>query len=385
MAPQNNSVGTVQTKFANFKKPFKLQSGETLPELTVAYETYGTLNESKSNAILITHALSGDAHAAGFHKGDKKPGWWDEFIGPGKGLDTNKYFIICSNFLGGCKGTTGPKSTNPKTGLPYSLEFPLITVSDMVRVQKLLLDHLKIKKLLAIVGGSLGGMQALEWSVKYPKAAHSILALATTAKSSPQTIAFNEVGRQAIMSDPAFANGNYYFRTKKPKTGLAIARMIGHITYLSDKGLQKKFGRKLQDKNKPDFSFNTEFQIESYLKYKGGTFVDRFDANSYLYITRAMDYFDVARGKSLSIAFAKTQARFLVVSFTSDWLYPPEESQKITHALTLAGKNVTYYNITADYGHDSFLVKTNELARIVRRFLDSSYKEFEKELKELNK
>ena len=310
---------SVKTQFASFES-LPLDCGASLGPVEVAYETYGVLNAAKSNAILILHALSGDAHAAGISQETGKPGWWDNSIGHGKAFDTENYFVICSNVLGGCRGTTGPASLDPKTGSPYAMSFPGITIPDMVRLQKMLIDSLGIERLLAVTGGSMGGMQALEWAVAYPQSVVAAIPIATTARHSAQQIAFNEVGRQAIMSDPDWNGGDYYGK-KPPARGLAVARMIGHITYMSDESMREKFGRRLQDKESYGFDFSIDFEVESYLRYRGAQFVDRFDANSYLYITKAMDYFDLANGRgSMAEALGQSSARFLVISFTSDWL-----------------------------------------------------------------
>ncbi|NIA07412.1 MAG: homoserine O-acetyltransferase [Actinobacteria bacterium] len=367
-------VGIVKSEsfvFATKPDRLKLDSGQFFGPITVAYETYGRLSRAKDNVVLLLHALSGDHHAAGrYTPADRKPGWWDSFVGPGKGLDTDKYFVICSNFLGGCMGTTGPSSINPQTNQPYALTFPSITISDMVRVQKALIDHLGISHLRAVIGGSLGGMQALEWTLLYPEIARSAIVIASTSCLSAQAIAFDAVGRNAIMSDPAWNKGNYY-GTKGPSRGLAIARMVGHITYLSSASMRRKFGRALRDRTDQAQIFDDEFEVESYLSHQGQSFVERFDANSYLYITKAADYYNISeRFGSLSNAFRKTLAKFLVLSFTSDWLFPPFQSQEIVKALMSNDKQVTYCNIQTDYGHDAFLLETETLARLVRGFLD---------------
>ena len=352
-----------------------LDCGATLAPVDVAYETYGKLNPAKSNAILILHALSGDAHAAGISEESGKPGWWDNSIGPGKAFDTEKYFVICSNVLGGCRGTTGPTSINPATGAPYAMSFPGVTIPDMVRLQKKLIDHLGIERLLAVAGGSMGGMQALEWAVTYPASVVAAIPIATTARHSAQQIAFNEVGRQAIMADPDWNEGNYY-RSKPPARGLAVARMVGHITYMSDESMREKFGRRLRDRDRYGFDFSIDFEVESYLRYRGAQFVERFDANSYLYITKAMDYFDLANGRgSLAEALGQSTARFLVISFTSDWLYPSYQSLEVVNALRSRNRDVAYCELTSNYGHDAFLVDIGEQTEILRGFLASSYKE----------
>jgi homoserine O-acetyltransferase len=337
-----------------------LDCGVTLSPVEVAYETYGSLNDAKSNAILVLHAFSGDAHAAG------EGGWWTEMIGPGKAFDTDKYFVICSNVIGGCRGTTGPGSINPATGCPWAMSFPVVTIADMVRLQKKLIDFLGIGRLLAVAGGSMGGMQALEWAVAYPDHVAAAMPIATTARHSAQQIAFNEVGRQAIMADPDWNGGDYY-ASKAPGRGLAVARMVGHITYMSDESMRQKFGRRLRA---PD-----QFEVESYLQYRGSKFVDRFDANSYLYITRAMDSFDLTQRGSLSSLFEQIETRFLVISFTSDWLYPSYQSLEIVSALRSRNCDVAYCNLASNYGHDSFLVDVAEETELVRGFLASTYRE----------
>jgi homoserine O-acetyltransferase len=375
---ETGSVGIVETQyftFGNEPDELVLANGEKLGPITLAYETYGELNAAKDNAILICHALSGDAHVAGYHTPeDKDPGWWDVMIGPGRAFDTDKYFVICSNIIGGCKGSTGPASTNPKTGQPYALSFPVITIEDMVNAQRALVDHLGIDQLCAVVGGSMGGMQALQWVVSYPERVRLVLPIATTHCLSPQAIAFDEVGRQAIMSDPQWQGGEYYGKSV-PTNGLSIARMIGHITYLSDQSMHQKFGRRLQDKAEYGYDLVTDFQVESYLHYKGDSFVKRFDANSYLYITKAMDYFDLARAYgSLKRAFAKTKSKFLVVSFSSDWLFPSYQSREIATALRQNGADVVYTDIQTDYGHDAFLLEAESLTNLVSGFLANEAK-----------
>ena len=373
---------TVETKSAQFDS-ISLENGTSLTPVSVAYQTYGELNAAKSNAILILHAFSGDAHAAGISAETGKPGWWDNMIGPGKAFDTEKYFIICSNVLGGCQGTTGPSSVNPQTGCPYGLTFPVITIGDMVLLQTKLIDYLGIARLLAVAGGSMGGMQALEWAVSYPDRVAAAIPIAATARHSPQQIAFNEVGRQAIMADPDWNGGNYY-SGRPPGRGLAIARMVGHITYMSDESmrekfgrrLREKFGRRLRDKEKYGFDFSVDFEVESYLRYRGSQFVNRFDANSYLYITKAEDYFDLTSGTgSLAGAFGKAKARFLVISFSSDWLYPSYQSQDIVRVLRRSNHDVAYCELPSNYGHDAFLVDVAEQTEVIRGFLGSTYKE----------
>ena len=368
-----NSVGIIETKSFTFAKPpdeLVLSSGQKLGPITLLYETYGRLNKDKSNAILVLHALSGDAHAAGFYKGDTKPGWWDIMIGPGKALDTKKYFVICANVIGGCKGSTGPASINPKTGKPYGLDFPIVTISDMVEAQRHLVDHLGIKKLLCVVGGSMGGMQALQWVSSYPERVKSAIPIATALKHSPQQIAFDEVGRQAVMADPLWRDGNYY-EHEKPQRGLAVARMIGHITYMSDQSMEEKFSRRLKE-NGYSFSFKSDFEVEGYLRYRGDNFVKRFDANSYLYITRAMDYFDLSGGKLLP-KNKNIDTRFLVIAFKSDWLYPSYQSQEIVRALKTRHVDATYCEIKSTYGHDAFLVEIDEQAHLIKYFLNKEY------------
>jgi homoserine O-acetyltransferase len=365
------SVGLVETQTWTFDDPpLQLECGRSLSPVTQAYEIYGELSTERDNAILIFHALSGDAHVAGYHSTeDSKPGWWDIMVGPGKPFDTEKYVVICANVIGGCKGSTGPASIDPQTGQPYALNFPMVTIGDMVQAQKRLIDHLGIQRLLAVTGGSMGGMMALDWAVRYPDRVASVLAIATSARLTAQGIAFNEVGRQAIMSDMNWQGGSYYGKTV-PQGGLAVARMIGHITYLSEEQMHAKFGRRLQDRESFGYDFETEFQIESYLRYQGNRFVERFDANSYLYITKALDYFDLANGhRSLIKAFEKVRAEFLVVSFSSDWLYPTVESKEVVRALQANGVPTTFIEIPNAYGHDAFLLPNEELAESVSSFL----------------
>ena len=338
-----------------------LESGEKLGPITLAYETFGELNADKSNAILVLHAFSGDSHVSG------ENGWWTEIVGSGKGIDTDKYYVICSNVIGGCRGSTGPSSTNPKTGKPYGTDFPLITIGDMVNAQRHLIDHLGIEKLLSVVGGSMGGMQVLQWMTAYPKRIRSAIPIATTMKHTPQQIAFNEVGRQAIMADPDWLNGTYYGKTI-PAKGLAIARMIGHITYMSDSSMAEKFGRKFRSDKAP-FKFGADFEVEGYLHNRGDTFVKRFDANSYLYITKAIDYFNILNGHNLGSIFNGLKAKVLVIAFKSDWLYPTYQSQEIVKACKLSGVGASYCEINATYGHDSFLVETEQEGRLIGSFL----------------
>lgn len=350
-----------------------LDSGATLAPVEVAYETYGELNAAKTNAILVLHAFSGDAHAAGISELDGKPGWWDNMIGPDKAFDTNKYFVICTNVLGGCRGTTGPGSINPATGCSYAMSFPVITIGDMVRLQRMLIDWFGIDRLLSVSGGSMGGMQALEWAVSYPNRVVSAIPIATTTRHSAQQIAFNEVGRQAIMADLDWSDGNYYGK-QPPARGLSVARMVGHITYMSDDSMREKFGRRLRGKENFSFGFDVDFEVESYLRYRGSQFVNRFDANSYLYITKAMDYFDLSSGHpTLAAAMENTNARFLVISFSSDWLYPSYQSQELVRALRSRNRDVAYVELQSNYGHDSFLVDVAEQTDLVRGFLSSTF------------
>jgi len=375
------SVGIVEKKFYTFAEPpheMTLESGASLGPVTVAYETYGTLDAQKSNAVLICHALSGDSHVAGYYgEDDPKPGWWDIMVGPGKGIDTDKYFVICSNILGSCMGSSGPYSINPKTSKPYGLDFPLVTIGDMVRAQKALMAHLGIERILSIIGGSIGGMQVLEWCLRYPEMVVSAVPLATTIKHSALAIAFNEVARQAIMADPNWNNGDYYLR-KKPDLGLAVARMIGHITYLSDDAMRQKFGRQLQNKGDFSFKFDADFQVESYLRYQGTKFVERFDSNSFLYITKASDYFDLEKqhdSGSPVKAFSKARAKFLVVSFTSDWLYPTYQSKIMVKAMKKNNLDVSFCEIKAQWGHDAFLLPNERLNTLIKGFLERVHDE----------
>src|SRR5471030_1181420 len=339
-----------------FETPLPLDCGRSLAPFTVAYMTYGTLNAGKSNAVLICHALTGDQFVASDHPLTGKPGWWTTMVGPGKPIDTDRFFVICANVLGGCMGSTGPAEIDPATGQPFGIHFPLVIVRDMVRAQKMLIEHLGIAKLLAVVGGSMGGMQALQWAASYPDSVRAVVPIACAARHSAQNIAFHEVGRQAIMADPDWKGVTYQLHGTQPSKGLAVARMAAHITYLSEAALQRKFGRNLQDREQISFGFGPDFQIESYLRHQGMTFVDRFDANSYLYITRAMDYFDLAAdyGGVLAEAFRDTKTRFCLVSFTSDWLFPTAENKRIAHALNAEGANVSFVEIESDRGHDAF-------------------------------
>jgi homoserine O-acetyltransferase len=351
--------------------PLTLDAGPAIAPWQIAYQTYGELNADRSNAILICHALTGDQHVASTNPVTGKPGWWTLMVGPGKPIDTDRFFVISSNVLGGCLGTTGPASTNPDTGRPYGLDLPVVTIVDMVRAQAMLVTGLGIDKLFAVVGGSMGGMQALQWAASYPDRVFSVVAIATSYRHSSQNIAFHEVGRQAVMADPDWCGGRYLEEGRNPKKGLAVARMAAHITYMSDRSLHQKFGRNLQDRDALAFGFDADFQIESYLRHQGMTFVDRFDANSYLYVTRATDYFDLAadHGGVLANVFKGTKTRFCVLSFTSDWLYPTSESRAVVHALNAAGAPVSFVEIESDRGHDSFLLDIPEQFRIVRGFL----------------
>jgi homoserine O-acetyltransferase len=369
-APTENPGRTLSL---GLDRPLVLDSGKQISPVTIAYMTYGRLNAARSNAILICHALSGDQFVASTHPVTGKPGWWDYAVGPGKPIDTDQFFVICANVIGGCMGTTGPTSINPESGQPYGLGFPLVTVRDMVRAQAMLIDALGIDQLLAVIGGSMGGMQALQWAASYPDRVYSAMPIATAARHSAQNIAFHEVGRQAIMADPNWRGGDYALSGVHPSKGLAVARMAAHITYLSEAALQRKFGRELHDRNALSFGFDADFQIESYLRHQGMTFVDRFDANSYLYITRAMDYFDLAAdyGGVLAEAFRGTRTRFCIVSFTSDWLFPTVENKRVAHALNAAGANVSFVEIESDRGHDAFLLDEPELFGTMRGFLNA--------------
>lgn len=363
-------VGLVEYRDFHCAEPFTFECGQTIPSFQLRYETYGRLNEERSNAILICHALSGDHHCAGIHSvDDRKPGWWNNMIGPGKAVDTNRYYVICSNCLGGCQGSTGPGSVNPGTGSPYNLDFPPVSIQDMVQAQKKLLDHLEVRELYAVIGGSMGGMQVLQWAIEYPDFVKRILPMATTSRQGPQAIAFNEVGRQAIMQDPEWRAGKYE-QGSGPRVGLGIARMMAHITYLSDKGMDLKFGRRRRGGDGNDLLGDAAFEVESYLRYQGQSFINRFDANTYLYFTRALDYFDLGgQYGALEEAFAPVQARALVVGFTSDWLFPPQQNREIVHAMLRAGKRASYVEVGMDFGHDSFLVDSPLLYGLVRAFL----------------
>ncbi|WP_294321003.1 homoserine O-acetyltransferase [uncultured Sphingomonas sp.] len=355
-----------------------LDGGAMLPAIDIAYETYGTLSPARDNAILICHALTGDQHVASTHPRTGKPGWWSRMVGPGKPIDLNKHFVICSNVLGSCMGSSGPASIDPATGTPYAMRFPVLTIRDMVRAQGMLLDHLGIDRLRAVVGGSMGGMQALSWAATLPDRVEAVVVIASTARHSAQNIAFHEVGRQAIMADPNWRGGDYYSEGSPPAAGLSVARMAAHITYLSEAGLTAKFGRKLQTRadgqaGTKTFGFDADFQVESYLRHQGLAFTDRFDANSYLYITRALDYFDLAEehGGTLANAFRATKARFCIVSFDTDWLYPTAESRNIVHALNAAGAPASFVELSSPFGHDAFLLDSSELDRIMRGFLEA--------------
>ena len=368
-----DSVGIVKPQKAIFDSPLQLDCGKELKKIELVYETYGSLNERKDNAVLICHALSGDQHAAGYNSpDDKKPGWWDVCIGPGKPFDTNKFFIVCPNNIGGCKGSSGPNTINPETGQLYGPSFPIVTVEDWVNTQNLLGDSLGIKKWACIIGGSLGGMQALQWTISFPEKVQNIISVAAASKLSAQNIAFNEVARQSIINDPDFRDGYYYEHGVIPKIGLSIARMLGHITYLSDDSMRQKFGRDLKE-GKLNFSYDVDFQVESYLRYQGKSFVDKFDANTYLLMTKVLDYYDPASrfGGDLSKAFEKSISNYLIVSFTSDWRFSPERSQEIVEALVGAKKNVSYSEIEANNGHDAFLMPIPNYLNILKNFMDS--------------
>src|SRR6478609_719723 len=373
---RSHEVDHPSSQVAQFgaEQPLRLDCGVDLSPFQIAYKTYGELNADKSNAILICHALTGDQHVANLHPVTEKPGWWEILVGPGKPIDTNRFYVICSNIIGSCMGSTGPASINPATGRPYGLDFPVITIGDMVAAQERLIDHLGIAQLFSVVGGSMGGMQVLQWAARYGNRCFTAVPIATAALHSSQNIAFHEVGRQAVMADPDWCGGDYHARGKLPKNGLAVARMAAHITYLSEEALHKKFGRNLQNRDARSFTFDADFQVESYLRYQGSTFVDRFDANSYLYITRAMDYFDLAgeHGGILANAFRGTKTRFCVVSFTSDWLYPTRESRQIVQALNAVAANVSFVEIESDKGHDAFLLEEPEFFDTVRGFINAA-------------
>jgi homoserine O-acetyltransferase len=355
-------------------RPLHMDSGVSLSPFSIAYQTYGELNAQRSNAVLVCHALTGDQHVANTHPLTGKAGWWQTMVGPGKPVDTDRYFVICSNVIGGCLGTTGPASTNPATGKPYGLEMPMVTIRDMVQAQAYLIDHLGIEQLFCVIGGSMGGMQVLQWAASFPERVFSAIPIAAAARHSSQNIAFHEVGRQAIMADPDWAHGRYFETGRQPTKGLSVARMAAHITYLSDEALHRKFGRKFQNKTAPTFSFDADFQIESYLRHQGSTFVERFDANSYLYLTRAMDYFDLAADYDgiLAKAFQGSRTRFCLVSFTSDWLFPTSASRAIVHALNASGASVSFVEIETDKGHDAFLLDLPELFVTTAGFLEGA-------------
>jgi len=366
---------TPSSRIAEFTgTPLKLESGQTLDAFQIAYETWGELNADKSNAVLVCHALTGDQYVIGTNPVTQKPGWWETLLGPGKPIDTNRYFVICANILGGCMGTTGPASLDPRTGRPYGLSFPVITISDMVNAQVRLIDHFGIDQLFSVIGGSMGGMQVLDWATRHKDRCFSAMPIATAARHSSQNIAFHEVGRQAVMADPEWCRGDYLSQGRVPTKGLAVARMAAHITYLSEEALHQKFGRNLQNREARTFSFDADFQVESYLRHQGSTFVDRFDANAYLYITRAMDYFDIAaaHGDVLANAFKGTRTRFLVVSFTSDWLYPTRESREIVQALNAVAANVSFVEIESNKGHDAFLLHEPEFFATVEGFVKAA-------------
>ena len=361
-------------------KPLKLDCGKTIQDFPLAYETYGKLNKNKDNAILIFHALTGDQFVAGTNPVTKKDGWWVTAVGPGKAIDTDKYFVICANVIGGCMGSLGPSDINKDTNQPYGLDFPVITIKDIVRAQESLLDHLGIEKLLCATGGSMGGMQLLQFCATFPDKTFSAIPIACSSSHSAQNIALNELARQAIMADPVWDNGKYFLKNTQPKNGLAVARMVGHISYLSEQGMQEKFGRKLQEKADYEFSFNADFQVESYLRHQGSSFVERFDANSVLYITRAMDYFDLSKQYKggLIEAFKNQLTKFLVISFSSDWLYTTRENKDIVIALNASGVDVSYSEIETDKGHDSFLLNEPEFLKTFKGFIDSMYEKFKK-------
>ncbi|MGD9670584.1 MAG: homoserine O-acetyltransferase [Hyphomicrobiaceae bacterium] len=366
---------TPSSKLVRFTgSPLKLESGQRLDEFQVAYATWGELNAEKSNAVLVCHALTGDQYVIGENPVTRKAGWWETLLGPGKPIDTNRYFVICANILGGCMGTTGPASLDPRSGRPYGLDFPVITISDMVNAQVRLIDHFGIDQLFSVIGGSMGGMQVLDWATRHKQRCFSAMPIATAARHSSQNIAFHEVGRQAVMADPEWCRGDYLSQGRVPTKGLAVARMAAHITYLSEEALHQKFGRNLQNREERTFSFDADFQVESYLRHQGSTFVDRFDANAYLYITRAMDYFDIAaaHGQVLANAFKGTKTRFLVVSFTSDWLYPTRESREIVQALNAVAANVSFVEIESNKGHDAFLLHEPEFFATVEGFVKAA-------------
>ena len=362
-------------------KPLKLDCGKTVKDFPLAYETYGKLSENRDNAILVFHALTGDQFVAGTNPVTNKEGWWITAVGPGKAIDTNKYFVICANVIGGCMGSWGPSNKNKETDQLYGLDFPVITIKDIIKAQESLLEYLGIKKLLCATGGSMGGMQLLQFCATFPDRSFSAIPIACSASHSAQNIALNELARQALMADPVWDNGKYFLKNTQPKNGLAVARMVGHISYLSEQGMQERFGRKLQEKADYEFNFNADFQVESYLRHQGNSFVERFDANSILYITRAMDYFDLSKQfkEGLVEAFKNQKTKFLVVSFSSDWLYTTKENKDIVIALNASGADVSYSEITTDKGHDSFLVDEPEFLKTLKGFIDSMYEKFKNE------
>jgi len=373
LAPQPTPA-PVQDLRLTLESPLVLQSGETLSPVTLAYQTYGTLNAAKSNCVMVCHALTGDHYVADTHPITGKRGWWVDLVGPGKVIDTNRFFVVCANVLGGCMGSTGPKEINPATGKPWGLKFPVITIRDMVAAQAKLIDHLGVQKLFCVIGGSMGAMQVMEWATRYPERVFAAVPIAGSYRHSAQNIAFNEVGRQAIMADPDWSHGNYLEENKVPKRGLAVARMAAHITYLSEVALHRKFGRRLQDRKTLTYGFDADFQVESYLRHQGYTFVDRFDANSYLYITRAMDYFDLAQENDgiLANAFKGTPVRYCLISFSSDWLFPTEESRAIVRALNAVAANVSFVEVESDKGHDAFLLDEPEFYQTLQGFIEGS-------------
>ncbi len=375
----NRNIENIKT--ISVSKPLKLDCGETISDFPLAYQTYGKLNKNKDNAILVFHALTGDQFVTGTNPVTNKEGWWITAVGPGKAIDTNKYFVICANVIGGCMGSWGPSNKNKKTGKPYGLDFPVITIKDIVRAQESLLDYLGIKKLLCATGGSMGGMQLLQFCATFPDKTFSAIPIACSASHSAQNIALNELARQAIMADPVWDNGKYFLKNTQPKNGLAVARMVGHISYLSEQGMQEKFGRKLQEKADYEFSFNADFEVESYLRHQGNAFVERFDANSILYITRAMDYFDLSREfkGGLVEVFKNQKTKFLVISFSSDWLYTTKENKDIVIALNASGADVSFSEIITDKGHDSFLVNEPEFLKTLKGFIDSMHEKFKNE------
>jgi homoserine O-acetyltransferase len=375
-APHVRAAPTTDQRFGlrrtvRLPGPLKLDSGASLAPVDIAYETYGTLDADGGNAILICHALTGDQFVASQHPVTGKPGWWTRAVGEGKPIDPVRHFIICINVLGSCLGSSGPASIDPATGAPYAMRFPVITIADMIRAQAMLLDHLGIARLAAVIGGSMGGMQALLWPTLFPERVRSTIVIAATSRHSAQNIAFHEVGRQAIMADPRWRGGDYYADGNAPAAGLAVARMAAHITYLSEAGLTEKFGRRLQGREAKTFGFDADFQVESYLRHQGISFVERFDANSYLYITRATDYYDLAEdhGGNLASAFTQTRARFCIISFDTDWLYPTSESRTIVHALHAAGREASFVELSSPFGHDSFLLEAPEMNRVIDGFL----------------